>query len=55
MLYARDQLTKMESAVRDALQGRGGTIVGVREEMKTVQKPVGTYLGTFIIKVENIK
>ena len=32
---------KMESAVRSALQGRGGTIVGVVEEMKTVQKPVG--------------
>ena len=37
----RDQLMKMESAVRSALQGRGGTIVGVVEEMKTVQKPVG--------------
>jgi len=32
---------KMESAVRNALQGHGGTIVGVVEEMKTVQKPVG--------------
>ena len=32
---------KMESAVRSALQGRGGTIFGVVEEMKTVQRPVG--------------
>ena len=31
----------MESAVRSALQGRGGTIFGVVEEMKTVQRPVG--------------